>query len=290
MAFNEKQLEQLKDPLLKEHVKQRDGMGDTKLSYLPSFHIIDEANRIFGFDGWDSEILSLTQVDKTEYEKKPYNSGDDPKPMISISYLAKVRVTVRAGDSVATKEDTGFGNGVAGNTAYGIGSCIELASKEAVTDAVKRCMRYFGNKFGNTLYDKDSMGVIPIAEYEAAKVINEDQLKAMRDLYKDRGIDDDWVLALLAADGWAGGIDDLRQDWYETAMRGILNYKKAELAKDKFEDEYPKLKKLVSDSVSMNMLKATFAEVWKKTTAQGDKEKLAEIQKLYETKKEGFKK
>lgn len=34
-------------------------------------------------------------------------------------------------------------------------SAIDKCRKEAVTDAVKRCLRYFGNSTGNCLYDKD---------------------------------------------------------------------------------------------------------------------------------------
>ena len=190
MAFNEEQKILLGEPLLKENVKTREGTGKTQLSYLASFHVIEEANRIFGFDGWNSEILDLRQIDKTEYEKKPYKAGDDPKPMISISYLCKLRVTVKAGDKDVIKEDVGFGNVVAGSTAYGIGSCIELASKEAVTDALKRCMRYYGNKFGLTLYDKDDNTLLYQDEFEMSKTVTDDQLKELRALYEDRNIKD----------------------------------------------------------------------------------------------------
>jgi DNA recombination protein Rad52 len=34
------------------------------------------------------------------------------------------------------------------------GQAFEKAKKEAVTDALKRCLRAFGNAMGNCLYDK----------------------------------------------------------------------------------------------------------------------------------------
>ena len=54
------------------------------------------------------------------------------------------------GDSIV--EDVGYG---VGNSYNGFGDAFESAAKEAVTDALKRCLRSFGNAFGNCLYDKD---------------------------------------------------------------------------------------------------------------------------------------
>ena len=39
-----------------EVVKQREVEGKV-LHYLEGWHIISEANRIFGYDGWDRETL-----------------------------------------------------------------------------------------------------------------------------------------------------------------------------------------------------------------------------------------
>lgn len=290
MSLTEKQIKDLKEPLLKENVKTRDGTGNTQLSYLASFHVIAEANRIFGFDGWDSEILSLSQVDKTEYEKPPYNAGDKPKQMVSISYLCKLRVTIKAGDVPVVREDVGFGNGVAGATAYGIGSCIELASKEAVTDALKRCMRYYGNKFGLTLYDKDGADLPSLDQAEMAKTVTEEQLKELRALYEERGIDDEWVMIALKAENYTGILEDMRQDWYQLIFDIVYKYKLDEIADKNYEADIKNVIKLMKESANMNMLKALFKEAWEKTTKHDDKEKQAECQKLYEKMKGEFEK
>jgi DNA recombination protein Rad52 len=291
MSFSEEQTNLLNEPLLKENVKTREGTGNTQLSYLASFHVIEEANRIFGFDGWDSEILSLTQADKTEYEKPPYNAGDDPKQMISISYLCKLRVTVKSGDTLTVREDVGFGNGVAGATAYGIGSCIELASKEAVTDALKRCMRYYGNKFGLTLYDKDANEVLNLDEFEASKTVTEDQLESLRALYADRGIDDEWVLLALKAENYTGdSLEGMRQDWFNLVFDIAYKYKLDELKAASYEEDIKKVIKLMSESANINMLKALFKEAWEKTKKHDDKDRQAECQKLYESMKEKLEK
>mgnify|MGYP001073466601 CR=1 FL=1 len=286
MSFSDEQVVLLKEPVLKEDVKTREGTGKTQLSYLASFHVIAEANRIFGFDAWDSEILSLSQVDKTEYEKPPYKAGDDPKQMISISYLCKLRVTVKAGENQVIREDVGFGNGVAGNTAYGIGSCIELASKEAVTDALKRCMRYFGDKFGLTLYDKDNTYFLDSEQFEESKPVTNEQLSDLRELYEERGIDDEWVLTAIKAENYSGdSLEDMRQDWYRMAFDIAHKYKLAEIEKANLESDINKVIKLMKESANENMLKALFKEAWEKTKKFDDKEKQVECQKVYESMK-----
>ena len=104
MSFTEAQVKSLSAKLNGKHVRTREEAGKV-LSYVEAWHTIAEANRIFGFGGWDTEILSLTQSDKTEYEKPPYKPQDKPKQMVSISYLCKLRISVKAGDSVVARED-----------------------------------------------------------------------------------------------------------------------------------------------------------------------------------------
>lgn len=287
MSFTEDQKKLLNEPLLKENVKTREGTGSMQLSYLASFHVIEEANRIFGFDGWDSEILSLKQADKTEYEKPPYKAGDEPKKMISISYMCTLRITVKTGDGTVVREDVGFGNGVAGATAYGIGSCIELASKEAVTDALKRCMRYYGNKFGLTLYDKD-VNLLDLDQFEMSKTVSKEQLTDLRALYEPRGIDDEWIMLALKAENYTGKLEEMRQDWYQLIFNIAYEYKLDEITAKNYEADIANVIKLMSESANMNMLKALFKEAWEKTSKQDDKEKQVECQKLYEKLKGRF--
>ena len=287
-GFNDEQIERLNEPLLRENVKTREGTGKTQLSYLASFHVIAEANRIFGFDGWDSEILSLQQADKTEYEKPAYNARDKPKPMISISYLCKLRVTIKAGDKLVVREDVGFGNGAAGATAYGIGSCVELASKEAVTDALKRCMRYYGDQFGLSLYDKENI-LIDSDQFEVSKPVTEEQLIELRDLYADRDIDDEWSLIALKAENYPHDtLEEMKQDWFELILSITKKYKLAEIEAMDYEADIEKVISLMKESANMNMLKALFKEFWTKASKQDDKERMKSGQAIYEKMKKGF--
>ena len=56
MAFAENQLKLLEGKLPEKHVRTRVQRGMT-LSYIEGWHAIAEANRIFGFDGWDRETV-----------------------------------------------------------------------------------------------------------------------------------------------------------------------------------------------------------------------------------------
>jgi len=133
MTFTPEQVELLKQPIDKKNVETRDGnrAGTFQLSYVEGWHVINEANRIFGFDGWSCETLETTCV----------NAAPD-----NVTYIAKVRVTV--GNVI--REGTGAGHG---NTKQGIGLNHEAAIKEAETDAKKRALMNFGNQFGLSLYD-----------------------------------------------------------------------------------------------------------------------------------------
>jgi hypothetical protein len=71
------------------------------------------------------------------------------------SYIARVRVRVRAGEAEICREGCGSGHGM-GLTP---GEAHESAIKEAETDAMKRALSTFGNPFGLALYDKEQQNV-----------------------------------------------------------------------------------------------------------------------------------
>lgn len=125
----------LSEKLQKGCISQR-SKGGTTLSYIESHHAIREANRAFGFDGWDYEINELTMVS----DEKNANGNH------VIGYIARVIVSV----GCTTREDVGFGSGIA----KGLADAHEGATKEAVSDAMKRALRTFGDIFGLALYDK----------------------------------------------------------------------------------------------------------------------------------------
>ena len=142
--FNDKQTKALSSELSADRIKVRD-KANIKLSYLEGFDIIDTANNIFGFGGWAYTISSLEQV------SQEVNSNQN----VVICYKAIVKVDVYDIDhsTMISRQDVGFGTGVARSLA----DAHENSAKEAVTDALKRSLRSFGNQFGNSLYDKSKI-------------------------------------------------------------------------------------------------------------------------------------
>ena len=143
MAFTDQQARQLKAKLDAQHVKTRKANGLT-LSYIEGWHAIAEANRIFGFDGWDRRTL-FTNCIWTGSCERDYLAA----------YMARVRIYVRAGDALIVREGSGTGEGKAPTQ----GQAHEIALKSAETDATKRALATFGNVFGLALYDREQAGV-----------------------------------------------------------------------------------------------------------------------------------
>ena len=131
MTFSKEQVDFLKQPIDPKAVSSREQKG-MQLSYLESWYVINEANRIFGFDGWWSETVQLDCVHSDEF---------------LVTYIAKVRVTV--GNVI--REGVGAGHGRGLN--FKQGDKHESAVKEAESDARKRALMQFGNLFGLSLYD-----------------------------------------------------------------------------------------------------------------------------------------
>lgn len=108
--------------------------GGFAVSYVEGHYVIEQANRIFGFDGWQSALKDL-QIFENE---KGYEAVA----------TVQLRVDCRENEWIV-RTDVGTGS-----SSLKMGR--DKACKEAVTDAMKRAFRTFGNRFGNSLYDKDN--------------------------------------------------------------------------------------------------------------------------------------
>jgi DNA recombination protein Rad52 len=143
MALTDTQVRQLRAKLDAKYVKSRNANG-TDLHYVEGWHVIAEANRIFGYDAWDRRTLASHCV--WTGASGGYHAA---------AYTAKVRVSVRAGDVTIVREGSGTGEA----KALTPGRAHELALKGAETDATKRALATFGNPFGLALYDPEQVGV-----------------------------------------------------------------------------------------------------------------------------------
>ena len=119
-----------------EVVQQRQGSGGKMLDYLPGWYVKQKLTEVFG-PFWAFKVKSL---DAHDSGKTTRNGA----PIINCDCIGELTVYFKDGDVAHTivREDYGFGNGD-----------TELANKEAVTDALKRCAATLGNSLGLGLYD-----------------------------------------------------------------------------------------------------------------------------------------
>ena len=140
MGFSAKQVQALRRKLDHRHARTREANG-RELSYIEGWYAISEANRIFGFDGWNRETVDSRCVLARE------NRGS----FLAV-YIARVRITVHADGATIVREGHGSGEGRGSSP----GEVHDIALKAAETDATKRALATFGKPFGLELYRKVS--------------------------------------------------------------------------------------------------------------------------------------
>jgi recombination DNA repair RAD52 pathway protein len=97
MGLSAKQVQALRRKLGHRHIRTREANG-RELSYIEGWYAISEANRIFGFDGWNRETIESRCVLARE------NRGS----FLAV-YVAKVRITVHAEGATIVREGHGSG-------------------------------------------------------------------------------------------------------------------------------------------------------------------------------------
>lgn len=132
-----------------EYISKRVGFGSNRVAYIEGWRAINLANQIFGYNGWSTEVKSVT-----------IDFLDERQGKFSIGCTAIVRVTL---DSGTYREDIGYGTV---ENEKRKSAAFERAKKSAVTDALKRSLRGFGNALGNCLYDKDFLSRIDKVKFD----------------------------------------------------------------------------------------------------------------------------
>ena len=148
-------------PLNRANVQTRSQAGRS-FNYLEGWVAIREANRIFGFDGWQRETIELRCVSESQ---RPI--GREQKSGWGVTYIARVRIRLgsqASGVPSLVREGSGAGHGID----VDLGLAHESALKEAETDAMKRALMTFGNPFGLALYDKQQRQVTSSVREERA--------------------------------------------------------------------------------------------------------------------------
>jgi hypothetical protein len=159
MTFTPEQITQLLKPIAKQRVLT-DGKGHSHVSQQDvTAHLI----RMFGFGGFDTELIALDCVFERERLKdlKPSDRWD-------VCYRATMRLIVKDahGAPIAHYED--------GSTATAqnqtLGDAHDLAMKSAISLAKKRCAINLGDQFGLSLYNKGQTSALVIKTLAGADV------------------------------------------------------------------------------------------------------------------------
>ena len=130
-------------------------------------------NDAFGYDGWCLEVKNTTREDTIKDDKGRYH----------VAYIATVRITHRK--SGVYREDCGSGDAIDRSLASASGNAL----KGAVTDAMKRAAKHFGEKMGNALYhDGFNANNAPPTLKEALNTLDIERAKSRFGFDKDRKI------------------------------------------------------------------------------------------------------
>ena len=164
-GFRPEQIAALSAPLDRARISSRE-QGRGRVNYLQGWVLIEEANRIFGHDGWQRQTLSCQCVTQAQRLIGSKSEGRPQKEGWGVTYIARVRITVHAGErGLLIREGTGAGHGIDTD----LGLAHESAIKEAETDAMKRALVTFGNPFGLALYDRSQRQVSGVPAPQAGQ-------------------------------------------------------------------------------------------------------------------------
>jgi len=143
--FTEAQVRVLRKDLAPSRVMHTQGQ-----SYLAAWDVRAHLTRIFGYGGWDYQVLALTEVE-TRMTGSIGGKGDD-RPRWSSVYRCTGRLTIRdpeGGYGAVIYEDASVGDST---NQVSPGDAHDLALKSAVSGALKRCAVNLGSQFGLSLY------------------------------------------------------------------------------------------------------------------------------------------
>ena len=136
MGFSDKQTRALGRSVPARNIRSRVNAGK-ELAYIEGWYALSQANRIFGFEGWDRETIETKCVLAREVRGN-----------YTAVYSARVRISVRANESMVVRDGHGTGEANGGSA----GDVHDRALKAAETDATKRALVTFGKAFGLALY------------------------------------------------------------------------------------------------------------------------------------------
>jgi DNA repair and recombination protein RAD52 len=199
VTFTDAMKAELGKPLNPKHVKPP--APGKYGEYIEGWRVIDEANRIFGFDGWTRETVEMIETCRELKGDKWF-----------VGYRCKVRVTVLDHESDPPTHVVREGSAAGSGVSKSLTDAIESALKEAETDAMKRALMTFGNPFGLALYDKTKANVGSGEEFVT---------DAQRDLIQTTASAAGVTLQAICKAYSIDALTSLPADLYDTVMESL---------------------------------------------------------------------
>lgn len=153
-TFSTAQVEQLLHPINPVRVL-KDGKG---MSHVSQQDVLAHLTRVFGFGGFDIEVLDTTLI--FEQPRIKDASEIDNRTRWDVCYRALVRLTVRNGDGEEVAHYENGSTATAQNQTRG--DAHDLAYKSAISLSVKRAAIALGDGFGLSLYNKGQIAPLVI--------------------------------------------------------------------------------------------------------------------------------
>lgn len=165
MPLTDPQREVMLKPINPARVKK----NPRGFSHLEAFDVIAHLSRVFGFEGHDKEIKSLQPIFETEKDGK-----------WTVAYSCVMRLTIKTTDGRELKHTEDASTGSAINQPSRA-DAHDLAIKDAVSSALKRCAKDLGDQFGLSLYadgrtDAIVNKVVPYEQTPAGRIREENGL------------------------------------------------------------------------------------------------------------------
>lgn len=146
----------LTEPIDPARVKRSQGQ-----SYIEGWDVSAHLTRIFGFLRWDKEIVSLELVgERSEVTVK--DGKERTGWWVTYRCWMRLRIYDSFGQLMWESDDAATGSA---QNQPDYGEAHDLACKNAVTYALKRCAKDLGDQFGLSLYDGGS--VAPVVDRTA---------------------------------------------------------------------------------------------------------------------------
>jgi len=177
----------------------------SKARYLDGRHYIETANRIFGYGGWQFRITERP-AKAVEGTRK---SGTYYALWSVVGELQAAGVTFV---DLGTCEQNGEGP-----------EAVDMASKGAVTDALKRCLRNFGDQFGLVLYDKELSYRDMAAAYSAAHGESQDVDPETGEIVVSVGNEAEFVAMFAAVAAYAYRMRPTPGRWLRNLPAGLYD-------------------------------------------------------------------